>query len=134
MQATATYPDGQRVPNLKFTATVRIEGSPEQILSNEGWGNELGDVTMSFQIPPQAKNLAITVRFHMIIDISLLPFQSGHNIQLPCFKSAVNNSINLSCIPVALVLTYQHSGLGLFILYGPYFAGFCRGERPGGNS
>lgn len=59
--ATATYPDGQRVPNLKFTATVRIEGSPEQILSNEGWGNELGDVTMSFQIPPQAKNLAITV-------------------------------------------------------------------------
>ncbi|KAK7171995.1 hypothetical protein R3I93_004325 [Phoxinus phoxinus] len=59
--ATATYPDGQRVPNLKFTAIVRIQESPEQILSKEGWGNEMGDVTMSFQIPPQAKNLAITV-------------------------------------------------------------------------
>ncbi|XP_056127943.1 complement C4 [Rhinichthys klamathensis goyatoka] len=59
--ATATYPDGQRVPNLKFTATVTIKGSPEQILSNEGWGNEMGDVAMSFQIPPQAKKLTITV-------------------------------------------------------------------------
>jgi len=73
LQATATYPGGQRVPNLKFTATVRIKGSPDQ--SKVGWGNEMGDVAMSFQIPPQAKNLAITVRFHMIIDISLLPFQ-----------------------------------------------------------
>jgi len=105
LQATATYPDGQRVPNLKFTATVRIKGSPDQ--SKVGWGNEMGDVAMSFQIPPQAKNLAITVRFHMIIDISLLPFQSGHNMQLPSFKSAVNNSINLSCILVALLLTDQ---------------------------
>lgn len=63
LKATATYPDGQRVPNLKFTATVGIK---EQILSNEGWGNEMGDVAMSFQIPPQAKNLSITVRFHMM--------------------------------------------------------------------
>lgn len=30
LKATATYPDGQRVPNLKFIATVRIKGSPEQ--------------------------------------------------------------------------------------------------------
>uniref|UniRef100_A0A672Q448 Complement C4-like n=1 Tax=Sinocyclocheilus grahami TaxID=75366 RepID=A0A672Q448_SINGR len=59
--ATATYPDGNRVPNLKFTATVTIEGSPEHILKNEGRGNDMGDVAMSFQIPPQAKNLAITV-------------------------------------------------------------------------
>ncbi|KAK9962381.1 hypothetical protein ABG768_007751 [Culter alburnus] len=59
--ASSSYPDGKRVPNLKFTATVRIEGSSEQILENEGWGNEMGDVAMSFQIPPQAKNLAITV-------------------------------------------------------------------------
>ncbi|XP_016428773.1 LOW QUALITY PROTEIN: complement C4-like [Sinocyclocheilus rhinocerous] len=59
--ATANYPDGNRVPNLKFTATVSIEGSPEHILKNEGWGNDMGDVAMSFQIPPQAKNLAVTV-------------------------------------------------------------------------
>lgn len=120
MQATSTYPDGNRVPNLKFTATVRIEGSPEQILENEGLGNEMGDVAISFQIPPQAKNLAITVRFY--IDISLFPFQSGHDIQSPCFESAVNNSISLF---MCSVLTNQHPGLGLSILYGPYFAGFC---------
>ncbi|XP_005157429.1 complement C4-B isoform X1 [Danio rerio] len=59
--ATATYPDGNRAPNLKFTATITIDGSSEQILQNESWGNEMGDVAMSFQIPPQAKNLAITV-------------------------------------------------------------------------
>lgn len=59
--ATATYPDGKRVPNLKFTATVTIEGSPEHILKNEGWGNDMGDVAMPFQIPPQAKKLAVTV-------------------------------------------------------------------------
>lgn len=63
LQATATYPDGNRVPNLKFTATVTIDGSSEQILQNDGWGNEMGDVAMSFQVPPQAKSLAITVRF-----------------------------------------------------------------------
>lgn len=66
-RATATYPDGHRVPNLKFTATVTIEGSPEQILKNEGWGNDIGDVAMFLQIQPQAKNLAVTVRFQMII-------------------------------------------------------------------
>ncbi|XP_067306533.1 complement C4 [Pseudorasbora parva] len=58
--ATATYPDGNRVPNLKFTAIVTIE-PPEQILKIEGRGNEMGDVAMAFQIPLQAKNLAITV-------------------------------------------------------------------------
>lgn len=63
LQATATYPDGNRVPNLKFTATVTIDGSSEQILQNDGWGNEMGDVAMSFQVPLQAKSLAITVRF-----------------------------------------------------------------------
>lgn len=59
--ATATYPDGNRVPNLKFTATVTIDGPPGLILKNEGLGNDMGDVAMSFQIPPQAKNLAVTV-------------------------------------------------------------------------
>ncbi len=72
-QATATYPDGNRVPNLKFSATVTIDGPPEQILDNEGWGNDMGDVAMSFQIPPQAKHLAVTVRFYMII-ILLYPY------------------------------------------------------------
>lgn len=72
-QATATYPDGNRVPNLKFSATVTIDGPPEQILKNEGWGNDMGDVAMSFQIPPQAKHLAVTVRIHMII-ILLYPY------------------------------------------------------------
>ncbi|XP_073674564.1 complement C4-B [Garra rufa] len=59
--ATGTYPDGKRAPNLKFTATVKIEGSPEQILKSEGLGNNMGEVAMSFQIPPQAENLAVTV-------------------------------------------------------------------------
>ncbi|XP_052472271.1 complement C4 [Carassius gibelio] len=59
--ATARYPDGSRVPNLNFTATVTIEGLPELILKDEGWGDDMGDVAMSFQIPPQAKNLAVTV-------------------------------------------------------------------------
>lgn len=128
MQATSTYPDGSRVPNLKFTATVRIKGSSEQILKNEGWGDERGDVAMSFQIPPQAKTLAITVRFHKITDIFISIGKSklrGQNIQFPCFEYAVNNSINLLCVLVALVLANQHPGLGLSILYGPYFAGFC---------
>ncbi|RXN18763.1 complement C4-like protein [Labeo rohita] len=59
--ATGTYPDGKRAPNLTFTATVEIEGSPEKILKSEGLGNDMGDVAMSFQIPPQARNLAVTV-------------------------------------------------------------------------
>ncbi|KAK2880874.1 hypothetical protein Q8A67_018142 [Cirrhinus molitorella] len=58
--ATATYPDGRRAPKLKFSATIEIEGS-EQILQSEGSGNDMGDVAMSFQIPPQAKHLAVTV-------------------------------------------------------------------------
>uniref|UniRef100_A0A8C1XJT0 Complement component 4 n=1 Tax=Cyprinus carpio TaxID=7962 RepID=A0A8C1XJT0_CYPCA len=76
--ATATYPDGKRVPNLKFTATVTIEGSPEHILKNEGWGNDMGDVAMPFQIPPQAKKLAVTVRYHMIIILLYHYFHSNY--------------------------------------------------------
>uniref|UniRef100_A0A8C2HKL7 Complement component 4 n=1 Tax=Cyprinus carpio TaxID=7962 RepID=A0A8C2HKL7_CYPCA len=76
--ATATYPDGKRVPNLKFTATLTIEGSPEHILKNEGWGNDMGDVAMPFQIPPQAKKLAVTVRYHMIIILLYHYFHSNY--------------------------------------------------------
>ncbi|KAI7801069.1 complement C4-1 [Triplophysa rosa] len=61
--ATATYPNGNRVPYLKFKATVQvtIQGSTEKILNEEGLGNDMGDISMSFQIPPLAKTLFITV-------------------------------------------------------------------------
>ncbi|XP_051534412.1 complement C4 [Myxocyprinus asiaticus] len=61
--ATSTYPDGNRVPHLKFkaTVTVNIEGSTDKILNEEGFGNNMGDVVMSFQVPLLARNLFITV-------------------------------------------------------------------------
>ncbi|KAA0702158.1 Complement C4 [Triplophysa tibetana] len=61
--ATATYPNGNRAPYLKFKATVQVttQGSTEQILNEEGLGNYMGDIAMSFQIPTLAKTLFITV-------------------------------------------------------------------------
>ncbi|XP_073719211.1 complement C4 isoform X2 [Misgurnus anguillicaudatus] len=61
--ATSTYPNGNRVPFLTFKATVQVktEGSADQILNEEGLGNDMGDIALSFQIPPLARTLFIAV-------------------------------------------------------------------------
>lgn len=61
--ATSTYPNGNRVPFLTFKATVQVktEGSADQILNEEGLGNDMGDIALSFQIPPLARTLLIAV-------------------------------------------------------------------------
>lgn len=64
-QATASYPNGNRVPHLKFKANVQMD-IKGPILNKEGLGNDMGDIAMSFQIPPLAQTLFITVIFYII--------------------------------------------------------------------
>ncbi|XP_030632184.1 complement C4-A isoform X2 [Chanos chanos] len=58
--ASVSYPDGTPVPNLRMRANITVK-PVEETWTLKGFGNTLGEVMLSFQVPALARSMDIQV-------------------------------------------------------------------------